>query len=466
MLGPSSIASTTVKLGVAILAAGQGTRMRSRLPKVLHPLAGRPLLAHVLDTSRALGAARVCVVYGHGGDDVRAAMAGYDCLWAEQAEQRGTGHALMQAMPHLRAVDRVLVLYGDVPLIEAETLRRLAAESAQTDLGLLTARLPDPSGYGRIVRDGKGRVRRIVEQKDATEAERGIDEINTGFLIATRTRLEEWLARIGSENAQGEFYLTDIVAIAAEEGVPVATSWPGSLEEVAGINDRIQLAALERYFQRRQAEDLMRAGVTLADPARLDIRGHLIAASDVSIDVNLVVEGEVRLAEGVRIGPNCFLRDCAIGADTQVFGNCVIEGASVGAGARIGPFARLRPEAVLADRVHVGNFVEIKKSRVGEASKVNHLTYVGDARIGRGVNVGAGTITCNYDGANKHLTVIGDDAFIGSNTSLVAPVEVGAGATVGAGSVITRSVPAGKLGVARGHQITLDHWRRPQKGPK
>lgn len=452
-----------MKLGVVILAAGQGTRMRSRLPKVLHPLAGRPMLAHVLDTSRALGAERVCVVYGHGGGQVPEAMADYDCDWAEQREQKGTGHAVMQAWPLMRDMDQVLVLYGDVPLIERQTLERLLAEVSDTDLGVLTVFLDDPTGYGRIVRDGDGRVLRIVEQGDATEAELEIAEINTGMIVADRGRLDDWLSRIDNDNAQGEYYLPDVVALARSDGVEVASSQPDRLEEVAGVNDRVQLAALERFIQRRYAESLMRAGVTLADPGRLDVRGILHAELDVSIDVNLIIEGEVRLAEGVSIGPNCLLRDCVIGAHTQILANCVIESSRIGAGARIGPFSRLRPEVVLSDRVRVGNFVEIKKSSVGEGSKVNHLSYVGDTRVGTGVNVGAGSITCNYDGANKHLTVLGDGAFIGSNTAFVAPVEVGAGATIGAGSVITRPAPAEKLTICRARQVTLDDWKRPKK---
>lgn len=455
-----------MKLGVVVLAAGQGRRMRSHLPKVLHPLAGRPLLAHVLDTAHALGADRVCVVYGHGGERVRAAMAGCDCVWAEQAEQHGTGHAVMQAMPQMQDVDQVLVLYGDVPLIEAATLQRLAARGQASGLAVLTAVLEDPTGYGRIVRDADGGLRRIVEQKDATGEELAIREINTGFLVGERARLAGWLDRIGNDNAQGEYYLTDVIGLAAEEGVQVASTQPETLEEVAGVNDRVQLAALERHLQRRRAEELMRAGVSLADPARLDIRGRLRTGQDVTIDVNVVIEGEVSLAEGVSIGPNCVLKDCSIGPGTQVFANCVIDGASVGSAARVGPFARLRPDAELADEVHVGNFVEVKKARIGTASKVNHLSYVGDARIGTGVNVGAGTITCNYDGANKHLTVIGDRAFIGSNTALVAPVEVGEGATIGAGSVINRVAPPGKLTLARARQVTIDGWERPIKRPK
>ncbi len=455
-----------MKLGVVVLAAGKGKRMRSRIPKVLHPLAGRPLLAHVLDTAQALGAARVCVVYGYGGELVPQRMADYDCVWVEQAEQQGTGHAVMQAMPSLRDMDRILVLYGDVPLMEPTTLQHLMDAAVDTDLGMLTATFDDPTGYGRIVRDKTGQVVRIVEQQDATEAELRIGEANTGFLVADRARLDDWLARIENRNAQGEYYLTDVFALAVQEGVEIATSHPRTLDEVYGVNDRIQLAALERAFQRRRAEALMRDGVTLADPARFDIRGRLHAGEDVSIDVNVVIEGEVRLGAGVSIGPNCLLRDCELGPGTEVFANCVIEGAVVGADARIGPFSRLRPEAVLADEVHVGNFVELKKSQVGEGSKVNHLTYVGDARIGCDVNVGAGTITCNYDGAAKHLTVIEDRAFIGSNASLVAPVEIGAGATVGAGSVVCRKVPAGKLTVTRAKQTTVEGWQRPRKqGP-
>lgn len=451
-------------LAVVILAAGLGKRMRSRLPKVLHPLAGRPLLAHVLEAAQRIGAERRVVVFGHGGDLVQAALAEHDCHWVEQAEQRGTGHAVIQAMPAVRGADRVLVLYGDVPLISPATLERLIAVSADTDLGLLTAELDDPTGYGRILRDTTGRVIRIVEEKDASPAERAIREINTGFLVADRARLDDWLARIGNDNAQGEYYLTDIVALAAADGVTVATSQPDTLAEITGVNDRVQLAELERIHQRRLAETLMRDGVTLADPARFDLRGTLTVEPDVSIDVNVVIEGEVRLASGVRIGPNCLLRDCRIGPGTEILANCVIESAEVGANAHIGPFARLRPESRLADDTHVGNFVELKKTRLGVGSKVNHLTYLGDAEVGSGVNVGAGTITCNYDGANKFKTRIEDGAFIGSNSSLVAPVTVGAGATIGAGSVITRDTPPEQLSLSRARQVSIPGWQRPRKG--
>ncbi len=453
-------------LGVVILAAGRGTRMCSDLPKVLHPLAGQPLLAHVLNAATTLDAAQQVVVFGHGGAQVPAAFAERDCIWVEQAEQRGTGHALMLALPVLLPeVTQVLVLYGDVPLITPATLRRLVASSVHTGLALLTAEVCNPSGYGRIVRDHTGRLLRIVEEKDATLAEREIHEINTGFLVAERTQLAAWLAQIGTNNAQGEYYLTDIVALAAQDGVTIASTRPGCLTEVTGVNDRVQLAELERFYQRATAEDLMRSGVTLADPARFDLRGTLHAERDVHLDINVIIEGEVWLGSGVRVGANCVLKDCRIGAGTEIFPNCVLDGATVGANARIGPFARLRPAALLADDTHVGNFVEIKKTTLGRGSKANHLTYLGDADIGAGVNIGAGTITCNYDGVNKSLTQIGDDAFIGSNTALVAPVSIGAGATIGAGSVITRSAPAAQLTLARTRQTTLAGWQRPQKPP-
>ena len=455
-----------MKVGVAVLAAGQGTRMRSARPKVLHPLAGRPLLAHCLDAAHAVGAAQICVVYGHGGETVRAALAGYACDWVEQGERLGTGHALMQALPSLSDVDRILVLYGDVPLVEPRTLARLIGQAEQSRLALLTTQLGDPAGYGRVVRDDAGRVVRIIEHKDANEVEREITEINTGILVADRALLADWLGRIDNANAQGEYYLTDVIGLAVADGVQVATAEPASWHEVAGVNDRVQLAELERVYQRRVADALMRSGVTLADPARLDVRGRLVAGSDTFIDVNVVIEGEVHLGEGVEIGPNCLLRDCTIGAGSQVLPNCVIEGARVGAGARVGPFARLRPAAELADATHVGNFVEVKKARIGAGSKVNHLSYIGDAEIGRDVNVGAGTITCNYDGANKHKTLIGDGAFIGSNTALVAPVQVGAGATIGAGSVIAIDAPPDRLTLARAQQKTLEFWVRPCKVPE
>ncbi len=450
-------------LGVVVLAAGQGTRMRSDIPKVLHCLAGRPLLAHVLDAVARLGPERVVVVQGHGGEQVRQALEGRSLAWVEQPEQRGTGHAVALALPALAGMDRVLVLYGDVPLIEVDTLLGLIAEAEDSALGILTALLTDPTGYGRIVRTPTGRVSRIAEHRDASEAEREIDEINTGILIAERARLEGWLARVEDRNSQGELYLTDVVALAVAEGVDVASTQPASPEEVAGINDRVQLAALERTYQRRQAERLMQGGVTLADPARFDLRGSLHAGRDTFIDINVLIEGEVVLGDRVRIGPQCLLRDCTIGADTEVFAHSIIEDASLGAHSRIGPFARIRPESRLAEGVHIGNFVELKKAEVGVGTKINHLSYIGDAQIGAGVNVGAGTITCNYDGANKFRTIIGDRAFIGSDTQLVAPVEVGEDATIGAGSTITRNAPPGQLTVSRSPQLTLKGWRRPRK---
>lgn len=456
-----------MRLGVVILAAGKGKRMRSSLPKVLHPLAGRPLLAHVLDAAEQIGSEKTVVVYGHGGEQVRTALGKRECTWVEQPERLGTGHAVQQAMPLLKAVDRILVLYGDVPLVDPGTLGALIDASGDSPLGILTARLGDPAGYGRIIRDpATGRILRSVEHRDATPEELAVDEVNTGFLVADRDRLQGWLARLTNDNAQGEYYLTDVISFAVSEGAEVASAEASSVEEISGVNDRVQLAALERHYQRRLADDLMRRGVTLADPARIDIRGTLDSGQDVSIDINLVVEGRVILGNGVRIGPNCLIRDSVIGDGVEILANCVIEGAEVGSGARVGPFARLRPEAHLEADTHIGNFVEIKKSRVGLGSKVNHLTYIGDTDIGRGVNIGAGTITCNYDGANKFKTVIGDGAFIGSNTALVAPVSIGAGATIGAGSVITRDAPSEQLTVARGRQVSIAAWERPQKKTK
>ena len=456
-----------MQLGVVILAAGMGKRMKSALPKVLHPLAGKPMLGRVLDAAERLGAARTVVVYGHEGEQVLSALSHRVCDWVEQPERLGTGHAVMQAMPLMGEMDRVLVLYGDVPLVDPDTLARLIAASQGVGLGILTAILDDPTGYGRIIRDpATGRILRSVEQKDASPEELAVRESNTGFLVADRAKLDAWLARLTNDNAQGEYYLTDVIGLAVADGETVASAHPHTLEEVSGVNDRLQLSVLERYYQRTLADALMREGATLADPARIDVRGSLTTGRDCRIDVNLVVEGEVTLGDGVVIGPNCWIKDSHIGDGVEILPNCVIEGARVGQGARIGPFARLRPGAELAADTHIGNFVEIKKASVGLGSKVNHLTYVGDAEIGAGVNVGAGTITCNYDGANKFKTVIGDGAFIGSNTALVAPVSVGAGATIGAGSVISREAPAERLTVARARQVTIDGWQRPKKLPK
>ncbi len=454
-----------MKLGVVILAAGQGTRMKSALPKVLHRVAGRPLVGHVIDTARALGADKVALVYGHGGDLVQQAIDDPALIWAEQAEQLGTGHAVEQAMFAMADMDRVLVLYGDVPLTTQATLNSLIGQSRDSALALLTVTLDNPTGYGRIVRED-GRVTRIVEQKDASDAELQIREINTGILIADRARLADWLGRLESNNAQGEFYLTDIVAMAVAEGIEVKTAHPADALEVEGVNDRVQLATLERRYQQVQAEQLMRQGVTLRDPARFDLRGRLQSGQDVELDVNVLIEGEVTLGNNVRVGANTVIRNSRIADGVWIKENCVIEDAVIGADSIIGPFARLRPATTLAERVHVGNFVELKKSDVAAGSKINHLSYIGDCSIGRSVNIGAGTITCNYDGVNKFRTVIGDGAFIGSDTQLVAPVEVGAGATIGAGSTITRDTPAETLTLSRAKQISLNGWKRPEKQDK
>lgn len=456
-----------MSLQIIVLAAGQGKRMHSSLPKVLHPIAGKPLLGHVLDTARALSPDKLVVVFGHGGDQVKAAFADQvDLVWAHQAEQLGTGHAVRQAMPHVQG-GVTLILYGDVPLTRKETLEHLLVATQRcTAVGLFTDYLPDPAGYGRIVRDSDHRVIRIVEHKDASEAERAISEINTGMMAVPTARLDAWLNELRNDNAQGEYYLTDIIALAVRDGLAVNAVQPADHWEAEGVNNKLQLAQLERIYQQNQATALMTAGVTLADPARIDIRGTLAHGQDVSIDVNCVFEGHVELGNNVRIGANCVLKNVKLADNVVLHPFCHLEDAQVGAASLIGPYARLRPGAALAENVHVGNFVEIKKAEVGVGSKINHLTYIGDARIGKGVNVGAGTITCNYDGVNKSLTVIEDDAFIGSNTCLVAPVTVGAGATIGAGSVITKPAPAGELTLSRAKQVTLAGWVRPQKKSK
>ena len=455
----------SVPLHVVILAAGEGKRMKSALPKVLQPVAGRPMLAHVIATARQLAPAAIHVVYGHGGEQVRAAFADQpDLLWVEQAERLGTGHAVQQAVPAVPDHARVLVLYGDVPLITAETLRRLL--DVEAPLAVLVAELENPAGYGRIVRDAEGRVARIVEEKDADEAERAIRAVNTGIVAADADALAVWLRELRNDNAQGEYYLTDVFALAAAEYRPAEIVLVHDPLEVEGANDRWQLAQLERAYQRRAARAVCLQGARLADPSRFDLRGELIVGHDVEIDVDVVIEGRVELGDGVRIGPFCRLKDVRLGAGTEVRAHCDLEGAVVEGAAQIGPFARLRPGTVLADGVHIGNFVETKNAKLGTGSKANHLTYLGDAVVGAGVNVGAGTITCNYDGANKHVTTIEDGAFIGSNTSLVAPVRVGRDATIGAGSVITREAPAGKLSLARGRQTVIEGWERPKKKPR
>lgn len=453
-----------MELNVVILAAGKGTRMKSVLPKVMQPLAGRPLLRHVIDTATSLKASRTLVVYGHGGDLVQKAFAGDALLWAEQAEQKGTGHAVQMALPQLPADGRTLILYGDVPLTTPATLTRLIDQvNSNAVMGLITLVMDNPVGYGRIVRDAGGAVVRIVEQKDANDDEKKIREVNTGIFCVPNALLHKWLPALQNNNAQGEYYLTDIIAMAAADKVRIETIQPDASWEVDGINDKLQLATLERVHQRVLADSLMRGGVTLIDPARLDIRGAVTHGMDVHIEPNVILEGRVVLGNNVRIGANCQLKDCEIGDNTVIKPNSLIDDAKVGAGAEIGPFARLRPGTVLADSVHIGNFVETKKAVLGKGSKANHLAYLGDAEIGSGVNIGAGTITCNYDGVNKHLTTIGDNAFIGTNTSLIAPVTVGAGATTGAGSAISKDVPENTLAVARGKQVVIEGWQRPVK---
>ncbi len=437
--------------------------MYSALPKVLQPLAGRPLLAHVIDCAIAVGADDICVVYGHGGDAVRGAFARAPVRWALQAEQKGTGHAVQQAMPGTPDDNQVLVLFGDVPLLRPATLSNLLACSGDDDIGLLTVDLDDPFGYGRIVRDADGAVVRSVEERDASDEEKHITEVNTGVTCCRGDQLKDWLGRLKNDNEQGEYYLTDIIGIAVADGVTVHAVEAEDRVEIMGINDKKQLAEAERAMQRRQADELMAAGVTFADPARVDIRGKLVCGTDVFIDVNVVFEGDVTLGDNVRIGMNNLLRNSAVGRGTTIRANCHLEEASTGEHCVIGPFARLRPGTDLGNDVRIGNYVEVKKSRIADGSKVNHLTYIGDAVIGVNVNVGAGTITCNYDGANKHQTTIGDGAFIGSGVQLVAPVDIGKGATIGAGSTISKSAPEGKLTVARARQTTVEGWKAPVK---
>lgn len=453
-------------LGVLILAAGEGTRMQSKQPKVLHRLAGKQLLRHVIETARSITPDELTIVYGHGGEKVRDVLDAPDLKWVEQMERLGTGHAVMQAIPQLQRVDQVLILYGDVPMITGSTLVSLLAALHQSELALLTVDLPDPSGYGRIIRDRNDRVVRIVEEKDANERELEISEINTGIMAVRRERLESWLERIENNNAQNEYYLTDIIAMAVDDGVNIQVVHPICEEEVMGVNDRKQLAYLERYYQSLRADELMQSGVTLSDPARIDIRGVLKTGKDVFLDFNTLFKGEVVLADGVKVGANVIIKNSTIGENTEILPNSIIEGAVIGANCRIGPFARIRPETELADTVHVGNFVELKKSQVATKSKINHLSYVGDATIGSEVNIGAGTITCNYDGANKFQTIIGDRAFIGSDTQLVAPVTVAEGSTIGAGSTITKDTQAETLTLSRVKQVTIDGWQRPVKKTK
>jgi bifunctional UDP-N-acetylglucosamine pyrophosphorylase/glucosamine-1-phosphate N-acetyltransferase len=448
---------------IVILAAGKGTRMKSSLPKVLHRLAGRPLLQHVVDAAETVNDANILVVTGHGGKEVKSSICGDHLRYIEQIEQLGTAHAVLQATPLLRPEGVTLILYGDVPLISSETIAGMLKKVSDRRMALLTVQLDDPTGYGRIVRDDSRQVIAIVEQKDASQEQLQISEVNTGVLALPSSNLQDWLPQIGNENAQGEYYLTDIISIARNAGFQIETLQPQSIEEVEGVNNRLQLNNLERYYQKRQAEQLMSKGITLADATRIDVRGYLQTGTDNFIDINAVFEGNVTLGSNIKIGPNCLIINSRLGDGVEIKANSVIEESQIGNNAVIGPFARLRPGTELADDVKVGNFVETKKARVGKGSKISHLSYVGDAELGDSVNVGAGTITCNYDGVNKHQTTVGDNAFIGSNTSLVAPVKIGSNATVGAGSTINKDVPENKLGLTRAKQRNISDWTRPTK---
>lgn len=460
-------------MNVVILAAGMGKRMQSALPKVLHPVAGKPLVMHVIDTALQLSAAsqttKICVIYGHGGDKVteqlQKAYGDANLQFALQQPQLGTGHAVMQALPFLDDAQASLILYGDVPLTSLASLQALKQVSGPDKLAILTMKVVNPTGLGRIVREN-GQITRIVEHKDASEAERAIQEINTGIMLAPTHRLKDWLAALKNNNAQGEYYLTDIVGLAVAEGMPIVSAQPDAEWEILGVNSKLQLAELERIYQRNRANMLLEQGVTLLDPARIDIRGNLRCGRDVTIDVNCVFEGDVELSDGVSIGANCVIKNTRIAAHTTIHPFCHLDSAEIGSQALIGPYARLRPGAVLAEKVHIGNFVEVKNVSIGAGSKANHLAYLGDGSVGERVNIGAGTIFCNYDGVNKSRTVIEDDAFIGSDSQLVAPVTVGAGATIGAGTTLTRDAPAGKLTISRVRQTSLEEWQRPIKQPK
>ncbi|WP_367082198.1 bifunctional UDP-N-acetylglucosamine diphosphorylase/glucosamine-1-phosphate N-acetyltransferase GlmU [Pseudomonas sp. HOU2] len=451
-----------MSLEIVILAAGQGTRMRSALPKVLHPVAGNSMLGHVIHSARQLDPQRIHVVIGHGADVVRERLAADDLNFVLQDQQLGTGHATAQAVPFISA-DTVLILYGDVPLIEVETLQRLLKHVVPGQMGLLTVELEDPTGYGRIVRNADGKVAAIVEHKDASEAQRAITEGNTGILAVPANRLADWMSRLSNNNAQGEYYLTDVIEMAVSDGLVVATEQPHDPMEVQGANDRKQLSELERHYQLRAGRRLMAQGVTLRDPARFDVRGEVTVGRDVLIDVNVILEGNVVIEDDVVIGPNCVIKDSTLRKGVVIKANSHIEGAILGEGSDAGPFARLRPGTVLEARAHVGNFVELKNARMGEGAKAGHLTYLGDAEIGARTNIGAGTITCNYDGANKWKTVLGEDVFIGSNNSLVAPVDISSGATTAAGSTITQNVDNAQLAVGRARQKNIDGWKRPEK---
>jgi len=453
-----------MSLSIIILAAGEGKRMKSRLPKVLHKLAGRTLLEHVYVSALQLNFREAHIVYGHGGRQVPETLAHLQAVnWVEQKQQLGTGHAVRQAIARIPVVDDVLILYGDVPLITGQTLQRLVDAAKETGFSLLTSYIDDPAGYGRIIRDGKGEVLRIVEQQDTSEEEASVCEINTGMMTVKARNLSRWLEELENKNEQGEYYLTDIVAQAVAEGVVISTTQPEAVSEIRGINDRMQLAEMERYYQLIQAHHLMRQGVTLMDPARFDLRGELEAGRDIQIDVNVVLEGSISIGNGVSIGPNCWIKDADIADGVVILPNCVIENAVIGKDSRIGPFARIRPGTRLARDVHVGNFVEVKNSEVANGSKMNHLSYIGDAEIGKDCNIGAGTITCNYDGANKHKTIIGNDVHIGSDTQLIAPVKIGNGVTIGAGTTVTRDIESNRLVHNKIEHREVKGWKRPKK---
>ena len=452
-----------MSLSIIILAAGQGKRMKSRLPKVLHRLAGRTLLEHVHVASLQLQSGNTYVVYGHGGELVKETLSHLPVQWVQQAQQLGTGHAVQQVIGAIPDADDVLILYGDVPLITSQTLGRLVAAAAASGFGLLTAELDDPTGYGRIVRDAAGSIQCIVEHRDAQPAQRAIREINTGMMAVNAARLRSWLERLENNNAQGEFYLTDVIQMAVNEGISITSTRPEAVNEIMGVNSRAQLAELERYYQLVQANFLMSEGVTLMDPNRFDLRGSLEVGHDIEIDINVIIEGSVSIGNDVSIGANCIIKDADINDGVTILPNCVIENAVIGRGCRIGPFARIRPQTHLAPDVHIGNFVELKQADVGSGSKINHLSYIGDTEVGKNVNVGAGTITCNYDGANKHRTVIEDDVFIGSDTQLVAPIRIGRGVTIGAGATVTSDVEAGALIHNKFERRVVKGWKRPTK---